>query len=135
MLIITIMRDLAYSHPHIPSQVSGYLRSDKYMTEKTYNSAVKKCGVIPVHLPGILATWSPKGNYMPPCLLDYCRFRSLRPPRAEMLDQNDWTKDEQNECVIKKGIWGSDSCAEWAAFLQLANVLKDEVSVTEASSW
>ena len=108
------------------------------MNEEDYKSIVKKCQVKPVHLPGILATWSPEGDYVPSCLLDYCRFRILRPPMAKFSNQSDLTQEDQQgvpEWVIKKKIWRVDSCAEWAAFLKLASASKDNVSVAKASSW
>jgi len=106
-----------------------------YMTEDDYNLLVRRCEVVPVHLPGILATWSPCGEYMPPCLLDYWRFRTLRPPRAEIMDQRHWSLNEHKERVMKKRVWATDSCAEWAAFLQLASVKNSEVSVIEPRWW
>lgn len=108
------------------------------MTENDYKSTVKKCQVKPVHLPGILTTWSPKGDYIPSCLLDYCRFRTLRPPMAEFLDQCDWTQEDKQsvpEWILRKKIWAVDSCPGWAAFLQLASASKNNVTMAKASSW
>ena len=114
---------------------SASVKNNQYITETEYHLAVMKSKVIPVHFPGMFATWSPTGRYMPSCLLDYCRFRSLRPPMAEKLDQEDWVKIKQDTWIIKKKMWGISSCAEWAALLQLAHTSNNNVDVTEASLW
>jgi hypothetical protein len=96
------------------------------MTEKEYDSLVRETQVTPVHLPGILASWSPDGLYKPACLLDHCRFRAHRPPTAERIEQ---------KYVLTKRVFDIDSCAEWAAYLQIASVRNNMVSVIEASPW
>lgn len=49
-----------------------------------------KSRLIRIHLPGIVASWSPSGKYKSACPLDYYRFHILRPPQAEELERNDW---------------------------------------------
>ena len=102
----------------------------------------QKSGLIRTHLPGIVASWSPPGTYKPACLLDYCRFHMLRPPKAEELEQNCWwkipVKNKGGNTIGKKRatdktVWDTDSCAEWAAFLELAKV--STATITEATQW
>jgi hypothetical protein len=66
--------------------------------------------------PAIVATQSPQGGYYPPCLLDYYRFRILRPPMAEFRDHEQWTQDEKGTWVLNNSVWGANSCAEWAGY-------------------
>lgn len=88
-----------------------------------------------------MASWTPLGKYKPACLLDYCRFHMLRPPKAEEQEQNGWWKIKvkgagqvtREKRVTGKKVWGTDSCAEWAAFLELAKV--STATVTEATQW
>ncbi|KAK3170609.1 hypothetical protein OEA41_002690 [Lepraria neglecta] len=114
----------------------GYIEEDEIADFK------QKSKLMRTHLPGIVASWSPPGTYKPACLLDYCRFHMLRPPKAEELEQNGWwkitVKDEagrvtRKKRVTDKKVWDTDSCAEWAAFLELAKV--STATVTEASQW
>lgn len=101
----------------------------------------QESGLMRTHLPGIMACWSPPGTYKPACLLDYCRFHMLRPPKAEKLEQNDWKNIEvkgkdgklRKKSFTVKKFWDTDSCAEWAAFLELAKV--STATVTEATRW
>lgn len=72
---------------------------------------------------------------MLPCLIDYGRFRTLRPPKAEDLDQKDRQMNERGEWIIKKQVYGVDSCAEWAAFLQLSSLDNSKVSVLNSNVW
>ena len=92
-----------------------------------------------IHLPGIVVTWGPSGTYKPACLLDYCRFHILRPPKAEKLEQNQWTKKQPKgvdvaEWSTNKTVWPFDACAEWAGFLELA---KDSATTQaiDATQW
>ncbi len=113
-----------------------------YIEENEIADFKQKSGLMRTHLPGIVASWSPPGAYKPACLLDYSRFHMLRPPKAEVLEQKGWwrikVKDETGQFtrekrVTNKKVWDIDSCAEWAAFLELA---KDSTAtVTEASQW
>lgn len=120
--------------------------SDQFVTEHRkdirgdvtiyqYESLVRRSKIRPVHLPGILAAWSPQAFYMPACLLDHCRFLTLRPRAAEDADQKDWYCDEQENWYTTKKIYTSDSCAEWDAFLQLASAQNSEMKVTDPDFW
>lgn len=71
---------------------------------------------IPAHLPGILATWTPRGEYMPSCLLDYFRFFVQKPLSAEEIE-NRTTEGERL-------IYNRTSCAEWAGFVELCFLLE-----------
>lgn len=113
-----------------------------YIEENEIRDFKQKSRLMRIHLPGIVASWSPPGAYKPACLLDYCGFHMLRPPKAEVLEQNGWwrikVKDETGQVtreirVTDKKVWDIDSCAEWAAFLELAKI--STATVTEASQW
>jgi hypothetical protein len=117
-------------------QKNGYIKEDQIAAFK------QASGLMRIHLPGIVVSWSPPGTYKPACLLDYCRFHMLRPPKAEELEQKGWWKIKiTNEAgvfirmmrVTDKMVWDTDSCAEWAAFLELAKV--STATVTEATQW
>lgn len=92
-----------------------------YIEENEIADFKQKSGLMRTHLPGIVASWSPLGAYKPACLLDYCRFHMLRPPKAEVLEQNGWwrikVKDETGQFtrekrVTDKKVWDIDSCTE-----------------------
>lgn len=113
-----------------------------YIEESEIADFKQKSRLVRIHLPGIVASWLPTGIYKPACLLDYCRFHVLRPPKAEVLEQNGWwrikVKNETGQVIREKRVtdkklWDIDSCAEWAAFLELAKV--STATVTEASQW
>jgi hypothetical protein len=115
-----------------------------YITDQEISSTMNQSGLTRIHLPGIIVSWSPSGTYKPSCLLDYCRFHLLRPPKAEAAEQRCWwTINVTNEAkkvigekmVTNKVIWDTDSCAEWAAFLELASASTDTMSVTEPTQW
>ena len=67
---------------------------------------------LPVHFPGMVATWGPTSSYMPSCLLDFCRFRAHKPLAAEAAELN----------THRRTAFGTDTCAEWAAFLMCARL-------------
>jgi len=113
-----------------------------YIDEHEIADLKQKSRLMRIHLPGIVASWSPPGTYKPACLLDYCRFHMLRPPKAEELEQNGWwkikVKDKAGRVtgekrVTNKKVWDIGTCAEWAAFLELAKV--STATVTEATQW
>jgi hypothetical protein len=130
------IRELETSSPKFKAKYEDKMKSNHtpyYPTEDEYNSMLCQSQVRPVHLPGILATWSPWGKYKPSCLLDYCRFRTLKPPLAESSDQA-W-ESQKGKWIIRKYVYGTDSCAEWAAFLELASVDKKKAVIRKASEW
>ena len=92
----------------------------------------RESGLSRIHLPGVVATWTPLGIYKPACLLDYCRFHILRPPKAEETEQKCWWEKARKR-VTDKQVWETETCAEWAAFLELASV--STATVTEATQW
>ena len=113
-----------------------------YIEENEIRDFKQKSRLMRIHLPGIVASWSPPGAYKPACLLDSCGFHMLRPPKAEVLEQNGWwrikVKDETGQVtsekrVTDKKVWDIESCAEWAAFLELAQI--STATVIEASQW
>lgn len=115
-----------------------FFDKDGKVSEDEYYALVEKCKIDPVHLPGILATWSPNGKYKRSCLLDYCRFRTMRHPEAEMEDQSDWSWNKKSAFILNKPIFGPKACAEWGAFLQLAKIISDNdetIKVQKASLW
>lgn len=71
---------------------------------------------IPTHLPGILAKWTPKGEYMPSCLLDYFRFFVQKPLAAE--------KKESTTTEGERYVYNRTSCAEWTGFVELCFLLE-----------
>ena len=107
-----------------------------YITEDEIADLKWRSGLMRTHLPGVMASWSPPGTYKPTCLLDYCRFHMLRPPKAEELEQKGWwniNRKDRARRVTDKGVWDTDSCAEWAAFLELAS--NCTATVTAATQW
>ena len=77
-----------------------------YITEHEIADLTGKSGLMRTHLPGVVASWSPPGTYKPACLLDYCRFHMLRPPKAEELEQKGWweikVKDQARRVTNKR---------------------------------
>lgn len=71
---------------------------------------------IPAHLPGILATWTPRGEYMPSCLLDYFRFFVRKPLAAEEFE----SRTTEGERLL----YNRTSCAEWTGFVELCFLLE-----------
>lgn len=57
-----------------------------YIEENEIRDFKQKSRLMRIHLPGIVASWSPPGAYKPACLLDSCGFHMLRPPKAEVLE-------------------------------------------------
>ena len=115
------LQDLDEGRAEVPedAQREQEVREMFDISEADYYALVENAGIEPIHFPGILATWAPSGHYMPPCLLDFWRFRTLRPPEAEILDSSEWTSNE-GQWRLKKQVYGLSSCAEWAAFIELS---------------
>ncbi|KAI2601811.1 hypothetical protein GGR54DRAFT_53070 [Hypoxylon sp. NC1633] len=65
---------------------------------------------IPFTLQGMLATWTPTGEYMTSCLLDRFRFQVQKPQMGVRLEN---AREDS-----RRRLYGLQSCAEWIGFLK-----------------
>jgi hypothetical protein len=80
---------------------------------------------VPVYLPIVAATWTPTGVYKPACALDSIRFRFLRPPEAEKIENALRLKLETNTNIPT-----FNGCAEWDGFISIMAQQKEEETLT-----
>lgn len=77
----------------------------------------------PAYLPVVVSTWKPDGRYLRACPLDRVRFTFLRPPAAEIAENNPQKLSKaqrENKSVDRQliaNIPSERSCAEWEGFI------------------